>query len=229
MGWGKIRKSIQKLGDKGLEPHAAGINLLKQHTSFGARTQKNIEQEGTKGVAQYGGIAGGVALVVPGVGTGVGVGLMAASAAAQIKLKQDAVAKYNAQQRAYDAQNPLGDTQLVQPVADQSGTQSPPFAPVPRQPSAGTGYAGTAVIDGADQIAPSTTAPGWGSLLSGFMQNSPSTGPATSLAATGESPSPATPQSIVGADDSFFERYKVPILVLSGIASIVTIFAIMRR
>lgn len=122
MGWGKIRNRLQKVGHV-IEPHAAAINLIKSKTNWGARVQGNIERESTQGVAAYGGYAGLAAQVVPGVGTAVGVGLLAATAAAKIKLQQDAVAKQNQQIKAAQAE---ADAMALQDDTEAS-YKSPPF------------------------------------------------------------------------------------------------------
>lgn len=91
MGWGKIRKKIYKAGHKA-EPHAHGYALLEK-TGDGKNANKNVTKEGTKGVANYGGYAALALQVVPGVGTAVGLGVAGLTAAAQLKMRQDAARK----------------------------------------------------------------------------------------------------------------------------------------
>lgn len=85
MGWGKIKRAIHKVADP--------LKITDRIDKL--KIVKNIKAEGTKGVAQYGAAAGTVAQFIPVVGTAVGAGLIAGSVAANIKLKQEAIAKQN--------------------------------------------------------------------------------------------------------------------------------------
>lgn len=139
MGWAKIRDKIYKVGEK-IEPHAYAHKALQKSRS-GRKAFGNVEQA----TADYGGYAGIVAQVIPGVGTVVGAGLIAAATAAKYKLARDAQKiaiadeaeyqrKYAEEVAAYNRDPEGYVASLASPAAAFApGTAAPKVAQTPDQ------------------------------------------------------------------------------------------------
>ena len=100
-GFSNIVKTVAHVGNY-VDPHA--ISIIQIQKALGKKKSDNVQATGETAVAQYGAPAGVVLQVVPGVGTAIGAGLIAASVAANIKLKQDEIAKQKRDQGIADAQ-----------------------------------------------------------------------------------------------------------------------------
>lgn len=239
MGWGKIRNRMTHVMDK-IEPTMV-IAHLAEKTKIGANLSKNIRSEGVKGVASYGGYAGVVAQVIPGVGTAVGAGLIAASVAAQIKLKQDAIEKQNRankdQQNAWaaaDAANLAAasgaanpDDAAFKPVTAQEATQqnpggyrSPPFVGPSRIVSDPVNRGANVAANFLNDVFPT---PSTGATTSNRLMMTGAAPMGGEVASTAELQTGATPKS-------FFATHKTP-LIVAGLVLVagVAVLGFMRR
>jgi hypothetical protein len=239
MGWGKIRKAIHKVADR-VEPTAVVYKFATKNKSI-ANLSKNVEAEGTKGVANYGGYAGVVAQVIPGAGTAVGAGLIAASVAANIKLKQDAIRKQNAQNNeqqaawaredaanlaaASGAANPddAAFTPTTPPAAttmDPQGRMSPPFVNPKRIVSDPVNRGANVAANFLNDVFPTQATTGTTSSRLMMTGAAPMGG---DVASTAELQTGATPKS-------FFARNKT-IFIVGGLVVLasVAVLAVVRR
>ena len=186
---------------------------------------KNVQSEGVKGVAAYGGYAGVVAQVIPGVGTAVGAGLIAASVAAQIKLKQDAIAKQKRankeQQNAWAAEDAATLAANVTAPDDAAFEQTTPIEGT-RPPNPGASRFRSPPLWYPDRAVSDPINRG-GNIAANFLNDvfpALSTSGTTSnrLLMTGAAPSGSnvatTPELQTGAPGiSFIQRFKTPLLV----------------
>ena len=221
MGWAKIRNKIQHVGNV-IDPHALIITTIRKNTGFGETLHKNVTTEGTKGVANYGGYAALAAQVIPGVGTAVGAGIGVATVAAQIKLKQDAIAKQNAANKAQQAQWAAEDTAAIR---EQNGAGT--FVPTTTDQSTTNPTIVTDYVDGAGRRTPGIvptdgrTIPGIGgaqNILDNFLGTSvgaSSTG-ASSFAPNASSSPGEGSKKIEGPTTS---RFMVPLVIGAAVAA----------
>jgi hypothetical protein len=243
MGWRKklshkLKKVAHKYGDK-IDAHAVAIKQIEKATA-GTRANKNTKKEGVKAVANYGGYAGLAAQVVPGVGTAIGVGILAATTAAQIKMRQDAIALEK-------RRNHRRKGAWLRSTSQEKTSEPVVFAPTTREastkPSSKTadgGYSSPPIMRSFTGAATNVA-----SNMLGDMGVPDAFSPARflegdgggTLAETGSAPSGASfapdanaAELMTGAEpESFFDTYRIEIAVVSLLAAVLTIFTLMKK